>query len=1251
MAAGLIILMLAMGVPVTSGSSGIAAAGAVDAPADGCTSGTLSVQRNVVGYEYWDGEYMFSQFEAVNFKPKFPDQLRYSVVTFATSANATAECSWTVPAGVTRGHLLVVGGGGAGGTEHGGAGGGGGVFYGKVPITSTLGAVFDPGAVLQVTVGAGGTPAGVGCAGAACAGGEGVASAVAVGGAVVVSAGGGGGGGGDQQPAPAVAGVSHSAGGGGGGGALTDDGAPLAAGAVGAASTVVNDPYRDHPGGLLGGAGGSGAAGAAFGSTRFSGGGGGAKGRPGAAGTGVGAGGVGISFSRGTVIYGAGGGGFERGLGNCGTPCFNYFAKPSGSPSSGGAGGTSGSGGQGTDGTGGGGGGAAGQGGRGGAGIVMIAFPEPIDVIGATELAADFGVAAASSAYSYLNGNPSRTTTFRVRSVGATAVADSPPPGISMNVGRQIVVAASVTPGTYDLVVLAVNDLGTEGRLAVTLTVSRAVQQAVSFATSPPEDARIGVGSYTPTLTGGDGSGAYLLAIDPTVPPVCTMEDGVISFVAVGTCTVVGSRAGDSDFEPSDSVVQNFAVSARDAQAPVTFASAAPSDAVVGDAGDEPQFSGGSGTGAFVLTSLDGDVCTATLAGSVWRVAHVAAGSCELSVVRDGDDQHLISAPTTRSYTVAPDCGELIGDVHHVANAVQLAAVGSAGAGTGRCGLGASYLQAGDITLLPPVSPATSNHTPIGDGVGFTGVYDGGGHAITGLVIDVTGFSGATGLFDSVRGGGLVKDLTLTGANVRTSSSFNTALLVGVLEDSELRDVHVTGQVSSERDGLGGLVGYALRGSIRRATATVTVTVTGAAPPGSTNGWVGGLIGYAEAMTVEDASAHAVVRNAEASGIYTGGLIGLAKSSTVTRVRATGTVDGRTSVGGLIGGLDGGSLSLASSSAFVTDATAAGLGRSTSDLGGLIGWGESGAVVSDVIATGDVTVSSGTDWVGGLIGYATITVERAIATGRVSGSTAQNVGGLVGAASGGATFTQSYWDTEATGQATSRDGGTAATTAQLTSIGTFASWPIVAGWAAHDAAANRGWGICPTVNGGYPFLLWQFGADPCGAVTSSDDDPGGEPEDGSDEAPSDAGAPTSEPVGPGRTVTCTPAAPRVGDTVDCALTGGEIGELVEWRASYNPTFAGGTFTLDSAGAGRFTFVIPSAALGAPVVLEIMGWGSPVAVTARIAGPVPSSIPAGQGPAMLTASWAFVVAMLLAFALFSSTFRRRPQAKGRCEASR
>jgi hypothetical protein len=73
---------------------------------------------------------------------------------------------------------------------------------------------------------------------------------------------------------------------------------------------------------------------------------------------------------------------------------------------------------------------------------------------------------------------------------------------------------------------------------------------------------------------------------------------------------------------------------------------------------------------------------------------------------------------------------------------------------------------------------------------------------------------------------------------------------------------------------------------------------------------------------------------------------------------------------------------------------------------------------------------------------------------------------------------------------------------------------------------------------------------------------------------------------------------------------------VTWRASYNPTFAAGTTVLDVAGAGGFTFTVPNAALGAPLVLEIVGWGDPMMLAAALSGPVPGSIPSGAGPRII-----------------------------------
>ena len=96
-------------------------------------------------------------------------------------------------------------------------------------------------------------------------------------------------------------------------------------------------------------------------------------------------------------------------------------------------------------------------------------------------------------------------------------------------------------------------------------------------------------------------------------------------------------------------------------------------------------------------------------------------------------------------------------------------------------------------------------------------------------------------------------------------------------------------------------------------------------------------------------------------------------------------------------------------------------------------------------------------------------------TGSVTGST--NVGGLIGRNAG--TESNSFWDTETSGQATS-DGGTGKTTAEMQDIDTFTDtetegldepWDIIA--VANPSTRNLSyiWNIVDEET--YPFLSWQ----------------------------------------------------------------------------------------------------------------------------------------------------------------------------------
>jgi len=167
------------------------------------------------------------------------------------------------------------------------------------------------------------------------------------------------------------------------------------------------------------------------------------------------------------------------------------------------------------------------------------------------------------------------------------------------------------------------------------------------------------------------------------------------------------------------------------------------------------------------------------------------------------------------------------------------------------------------------------------------------------------------------------------------------------------------------------------------------------------------------------------------------------------------TVIGRMRVGALVGLKGDGN---------VSNSYATGSVSGSIDVGGLVGLNGSGNV-SNSYSTGNVT---GDAHVGGLVGLNWGNVSNSYSTGSVTGDA--HVGGLVGS-NNGAIVSNSFWDTQTSGQATS-DGGTGENTTQMMDIATFsdAAWNITA-VALNETNLAYIWNI---VNGlTYPFLSWQ----------------------------------------------------------------------------------------------------------------------------------------------------------------------------------
>ena len=135
------------------------------------------------------------------------------------------------------------------------------------------------------------------------------------------------------------------------------------------------------------------------------------------------------------------------------------------------------------------------------------------------------------------------------------------------------------------------------------------------------------------------------------------------------------------------------------------------------------------------------------------------------------------------------------------------------------------------------------------------------------------------------------------------------------------------------------------------------------------------------------------------------------------------------------------------------------------EVGGLVGANDDSSTLSNCYATCSVT---GIDRVGGLAGFSGYwKVINCYAAGPVSGQT--NVGGLLGWSDG--TVSGSYWDTNATGQATSDGSATGKSTAEMKQQASFAGWDFTAVWRITEDVT-------------YPLL--RTGVVPSGAGTEAD---------------------------------------------------------------------------------------------------------------------------------------------------------------------
>ena len=279
------------------------------------------------------------------------------------------------------------------------------------------------------------------------------------------------------------------------------------------------------------------------------------------------------------------------------------------------------------------------------------------------------------------------------------------------------------------------------------------------------------------------------------------------------------------------------------------------------------------------------------------------------------------------------------------------------------------------------------------DGTPFTGTFDGAGHHIANLTIDIgapaNGFD-FLGLFGFLDDGAVVKNLVLTEVSIQGGiNSDYLGGLAGRAYGVTVENCQVSGMVGSGLNAqyIGGLLGECRGATISRCFSTCTVT-------GDENSTcLGGLVGHLTAGSLTDCSAGATVQgNTQSNSI--GGLMGLAVDVTAWRCQSGSVVSGgiaSSAIGGLIGQGGGIVLTECSSTEAIT-------GQSLSNqLGGLIG-AVNGGTLTDCHSAASMEGASESFEIGGLIGYAhDVMLAGCHSSGPITGRiNADYLGGLVG---------------------------------------------------------------------------------------------------------------------------------------------------------------------------------------------------------------------------------------------------------------
>ena len=181
------------------------------------------------------------------------------------------------------------------------------------------------------------------------------------------------------------------------------------------------------------------------------------------------------------------------------------------------------------------------------------------------------------------------------------------------------------------------------------------LKQTITFTTTPPKKVSVKVGGTYAPVAIASSKLTVILTVDAASSTVCTLSNGMVSFISSGMCTINANQGGNAKYAPAAQVQQSFAVVAAPGakKQTITFTSIAPKIATTGGSYAPTAKSDSNLKVSMTIDATSSSVCKINSG----VVSFIGPGTCTINANQGGDSAFAPAAQIQQSFVVTASTG------------------------------------------------------------------------------------------------------------------------------------------------------------------------------------------------------------------------------------------------------------------------------------------------------------------------------------------------------------------------------------------------------------------------------------------------------------------------------------------------------------------------------------------------------------------------------------------------------------------